>query len=100
MNQLRTFLGLANYYIRFIPHLSSHLEPLNSKGKCTDEKFNPIIKKLRRTIQQTTGFIPYEVMFGRKIRTELDLLKEDGYTNFCKTSESITININKLLLLT
>lgn len=30
MRQLRSFLGLVNYYRKFIAHLSSLLQPLNS----------------------------------------------------------------------
>jgi len=41
------------------------------------EKLNIILKQLRKAQHSTTGASPYQLMFGRNIRTELDLMTDN-----------------------
>jgi len=56
-----------------------------------DDKVNTILKQLRRSPHATTGTSPYKLMFGRNIRTELDLMVEDIHTGHGR-NETTTAN--------
>ena len=62
---------------RFNGTLKSMLKKfVNKNGKDWDECLPYILFAYREVPQETTGFSPFELLFGRKVRGPLDVLKE------------------------
>ena len=62
---------------RFNGTLKSMLKKfVNKNGKDWDEYLPYLLFAYREVPQETTGFSPFELLFGRKVRGPLDVLKE------------------------
>ena len=65
MQELRSFLGLINYYRRFIPHLSTILAPLNELLKAEHKwqwtkKCTTAVAKARKQLVKSPALIQYD----------------------------------------
>ena len=90
VSQLCLFLGMVNYYAKFLPSLSSTLAPLYgplekktswSWGKEQEAAFKTRLLRFlfqyRIAPHSTTGVPPAELLLGRRPRSHLDLLRPD-----------------------
>ena len=81
--EVRSFLGLVNYYNRFFPNLSTVVHPLNQllesnhQWKWTEQCETTFLLAYRNTPHSTTGEPPSQLFLGRRLRTRLDLLRPD-----------------------
>ena len=84
------FVGMVNYYAKFLPYLSSTLAPLYgllekktswSWGKEQEAAFKTrllcFLFQYRIAPHSTTGVPPAELLLGRRPRSHLDLLRPD-----------------------
>ena len=62
-------IGLAEHYVQFVKD--------GLKKGSVESRLARLLSRYRVTPQSTTGVSPAELMFGRKLRTRLDLLQPD-----------------------
>ena len=76
VTELRSFLGIVNYYSKFLPNLSTHLSPLYTllKRKSIQDRLSRFLFQYRTTPHSTTGVPPAELLMGRRLRTRTNFL--------------------------
>ncbi|CAK1578727.1 unnamed protein product [Parnassius mnemosyne] len=99
VTEVKRFLGMVNYYRNFIPNASSLLHPLHEllrrdtpwewgehqrrsmaavRRELASERvlahFEPTAQLVLNTVHCTTGETPAKLMFGRNLRSRLDLI--------------------------
>ena len=72
VSELRSFLGLVNYYSKFIPNLSSLCEPLHGllRKEVTwnwDRRCNQAFQELKRTLVSAQVLVHYDVSLPLKL---------------------------------
>ena len=78
---------------RFSKTLKSMLRKLVSKeGKDWDRLLPYVLFAYREVPQSTTGFSPFELLYGREVRGPLDVLKEEWEVSK-RSNESVLSHI-------